>query len=260
MKFIINKRIIFHEDKSTIELLDDTLEPIMLTATLCRVMSLLVKNNNLLLTREFLLSNAWDEYGKSSSNSNLNNYISMIRKIFNSFGESDIIVTVPRQGFMFSAGEVNTVDGESTVSPTISPVPVPAAVVEKKWKPMGLIALSLLAVAFIMATAYPFFDKYDPVVYRSIGKVDNCTIEVLRASHAIKNVDNKLDEIKPLIESAKFNCNVPAAIYYFNSKMLVGRAEINNEISFLSYCPASTLKRVGTLCENIHEIFDKKKL
>ncbi|AEF47915.1 transcriptional regulator, CadC [Serratia sp. AS12] len=256
MKFIINKRIIFHEDKSTIELLDDTVEPVMLTATLCRVLSLLVKNNNLLLTREFLLSHAWDEYGKSSSNSNLNNYISMIRKIFTSFGESEIIVTVPRQGFMFSADEVNTVGGESTVSPESSAVP--AAVVEKKWKPMGLIALSLLTVALIMVTAYPFFDKYDPVVYRPMGKVGSCTINFLTASQYVNHAGGELDAIKPLIESAKFNCNIPATIYYFNSQMLVSRAGMKNAISFLSYCPSSRPKGAETQCENTHEIINKK--
>jgi DNA-binding winged helix-turn-helix (wHTH) protein len=255
MKFIINKRVIFHEDNSTLELLDDTLEPVMLTATLCRVLSLLVKNNNLLLTREFLLSNAWDEYGKSSSNSNLNNYISMIRKIFTSFGESDIIVTVPRQGFMFSAGEVNTVEEAGTVSPEIGVAP--AAVVEKKWKPMELIALPLLAVALIMVTTYLFFDKYDPVVYHPMGKVGSCTINFLTASHYVKHVSNELDVIKSLIESAKFNCNIPATIYYFNSQMLVSRAGMKNAIFFLSYCPSSRPKGVEIQCENTHEIINK---
>ncbi|MGQ8708723.1 winged helix-turn-helix domain-containing protein [Serratia sp. TSA_198.1] len=256
MKFIINKRIVFHEDKSTIELLDDTIEPVMLTATLCRVLSLLVKNNNLLLTREFILSSAWDEYGKSSTHSNLNNYISMIRKIFNSFGESDIIVTVPRQGFMFSADEVNTMGVESTVSSAIDTMPV--TTVEKKWKPLGLLALALLAMALIMVTTYSFFDKYDPADYRPIGKVGSCTIDVLTVSHYVKHDSDELDAIKPLIESAKFNCNVPATVYYFNTKMLVSRTGMKNAISFLAYCPYSRPQGVETQCENIHEIVNKK--
>lgn len=258
MKFIINKRIIFHEDKSSIELLDDTIEPIMLTATLCRVLSLLVKNNNLLLTREFLLSNAWDEYGKSSSYSNLNNYISMLRKIFNSFGESEVIVTVPRQGFMFSADEVNTVDGESSLSSVSGALPVPVAAI--KWKPAGLVSLVLAAVAILMVVAYPFFDRYQPVKHSAIGKIDHCSVEVLTTSHYVKHTDDELEEIKPLIESAKFNCKVPATIYYFNTKMLVSRVGMNNAISFLSYCPTSRLEGVEAQCENVHEIIEKRQL
>ncbi|WP_199638710.1 winged helix-turn-helix domain-containing protein [Serratia sp. PAMC26656] len=255
MKFVINKRIIFHEDNSTIELLDDTIEPVTLTTTLCRVLSLLVKNNNLLLTREFLLSNAWDEYGKSSSHSNLNNYISMIRKIFNSFGESEIIVTVPRQGFMFSAAEVNTIDGESSVSENL---PTPAAAV--KWRPAGLVSLVLAAMAILMVTAYPFFDRYQPVKHSEIGKIDRCSVELLTTSHYVKHADDELEKVKPLIESARFNCQVPATIYYFNTKMLVSRAGMNNAISFLSYCPASRLEGVEAQCENTHEIIEKRQL
>lgn len=254
MKFIINKRIVFHEDRSTIELLDDTIEPVMLTATLCRVLSLLVKNNNLLLTRDFILSSAWDEYGKSSTHSNLNNYISMIRKIFNSFGESDIIVTVPRQGFMFSAGEVNTIDGE-TILNSVSGDSL-AAVVEKKWRPGHRIALALMAVAILMIAAYPLLNKYSPARMSEIGRVENCKVEVLTAAHYVKHADDELEKVKPLVEKLKFNCAVPATIYYFNSEMLVSRTGMNNTVSFLSYCPSSRVRGVEAQCENVHEIVD----
>ncbi|ANK00924.1 winged helix-turn-helix domain-containing protein [Serratia plymuthica] len=256
MKFLINKRIIFHEDKSTIELLDDTIEPVMLSATLCRVLSLLVKNNNLLLTREFILSSAWDEYGKSSTHSNLNNYISMIRKIFNSFGESDIIVTVPRQGFMFSAEEVNTVDGETLQGSVSSDLL--AAVVERKWHPARLIALALMAAAIVMIAAYPLFNKYNSAKMSEIGRVENCKVEVLTAAHYVKHADDELEKVKPLIEKLKFNCAIPATIYYFNSEMLVSRTGMNNAVSFLSYCPTSSVRGVEAQCENVHEIVDKK--
>lgn len=256
MKFIINKRIVFHEDKSTIELLDDTIEPVMLTATLCRVLSLLVKNNNLLLTREFILSSAWDEYGKSSTHSNLNNYISMIRKIFASFGENDIIVTVPRQGFMFSAGEVNTIDGETILNSVSSDSLT--AVVERKWYPGHLIALALMAVAIVMIAAYPLLNKYNSARMSEIGRVENCKVEVLTAAHYVKHTDDELDKVKPLIEKLKFNCAVPAIIYYFNSEMLVSHMGMNNTVSFLSYCPASRARGVEAQCENVHEIVDKK--
>lgn len=256
MKFIINKRIIFHEDKSTIELLDDTIEPIMLTATLCRVLSLLVKNNDLLLTREFILSSAWDEYGKSSTHSNLNNYISMVRKIFNSFGESDIIITVPRQGFMFSASEVNTIDGEAILN-SVSGDSL-AAVVERKGHPGYLTVLALMAVAIVMIAAYPFFNKYNPAKMSEIGRVENCKVEVLTAAHYVKHADDELAKVKPLIEKLKFNCAVPATIYYFNSEMLVSHTGMNNAVSFLSYCPTSSVRGVEAQCENVHEIVDQK--
>ncbi|CAI2430462.1 transcriptional regulator [Serratia proteamaculans] len=115
MKFLINEKILFNEDKSTIEALEDSIKPVMLTGTLCRLLSLLVRNHNNLLERDFILSNVWDEYGKTSSHSNLNNYISVIRKLFKEFGEADIIVTVPKQGFIFSVFTINIVDGRADI-------------------------------------------------------------------------------------------------------------------------------------------------
>ncbi|CAI1920898.1 Transcriptional regulatory protein, C terminal [Serratia proteamaculans] len=115
MKFLINEKILFNEDKSTIEALEDSIKPVMLTGTLCRLLSLLVRNHNNLLARDFILSNVWDEYGKTSSHSNLNNYISVIRKLFKEFGEIDIIVTVPKQGFIFSAFTISIVDGRADI-------------------------------------------------------------------------------------------------------------------------------------------------
>jgi hypothetical protein len=157
---------------------------------------------------------------------------------------------------MFSADEVNTMGVESTVSSAIDTMPV--TTVEKKWKPLGLLALALLAMALIMVTTYSFFDKYDPADYRPIGKVGSCTIDVLTVSHYVKHDSDELDAIKPLIESAKFNCNVPATVYYFNTKMLVSRTGMKNAISFLAYCPYSRPQGVETQCENIHEIVNKK--
>lgn len=127
MKFLINKRLLFNEDKSTIEVTEDTTKPVMLTGTLCRVLSLLVRNNKELVERRLILSNVWGSYGKGASDSNLNNYISMIRKIFKEFGEPNIIETVPKRGFIFSAFDVSIIDNvrdvddnNKTESPTFT--------------------------------------------------------------------------------------------------------------------------------------------
>ncbi|QLJ67569.1 winged helix-turn-helix domain-containing protein [Serratia marcescens] len=253
MKLLINKRIIFHEDKSTIELLDNTAEPVMLTLTLSRVLSLLVKNNNLLLTREFLLSHAWDEYGKTSSHSNLNNYISMIRKIFSAFGESDIIVTVPRQGFMFAAVEVNTITSESLQNQDTAEVPMPVAVAKAKIK-WGLTTPVLVLIMLGLVSAYLLMGRYQPVSHSAIGKVEQCAVVVLNTSHYVKHADDELEKVKSLVVASNFNCTIPATLYYFNTQMLTSRTGPVKSISFLSYCPTSSLDGIEAQCENAHHI------
>lgn len=92
-------------------------------------------------------------------------------------------------------------------------------------------------MAILMVAAYPFFDRYQPVKHSEIGKIDHCSVEVLTTSHYVKHTDDELEKIKPLIETARFNCKVPATIYYFNTKMLVSRAGMNNDISFCLTAP-----------------------
>ncbi|MEL5367330.1 helix-turn-helix domain-containing protein, partial [Serratia nevei] len=84
--------------------------PIILTATLNRLLALFVKNNNLVLSREHVLEKVWEEHGQVASDNNLNNSMSVLRKILATLGEEDILVTLPRQGFSFTAKEINTID------------------------------------------------------------------------------------------------------------------------------------------------------
>lgn len=82
MRFLINNRIIFDEDNSTLELAEENLEPVTLTTIANRLLALLVKNNGILISRDFIFSTVWDDHGKTASNSNLNNYIASLRRTF----------------------------------------------------------------------------------------------------------------------------------------------------------------------------------
>ncbi|HFZ1934510.1 TPA: transcriptional regulator [Serratia marcescens] len=113
MRYIINNNIKYHEDRSELISLHDDIPPIVLTATLNRLLSALVRNNNLVLSRETLLTQVWEAHGQVASGNNLNNTISILRKAFSSLGEEEIIVTLPRQGFMFTASELKTTDSQA---------------------------------------------------------------------------------------------------------------------------------------------------
>lgn len=150
MKFLINNCIMFNEETSTIEDSSGKAMPVVLSSTQCRVLSLLVKNNNQLLTKNFILSHVWEEYGKSSSYGNLNNYISMIRKIFNAMGMNDIIVTLPKQGYVFSASEVSVIEDTRLVAEHSV-----QSVVSKKLVSVNLIKLML--TIFVIGSAIVIF-------------------------------------------------------------------------------------------------------
>lgn len=49
-----------------------------------------------IVSREEVLTKVWDNNGLTSSNSNLNQYLSMLRKTFRHYGIDNIIITVAR--------------------------------------------------------------------------------------------------------------------------------------------------------------------
>ncbi|WP_436232987.1 winged helix-turn-helix domain-containing protein, partial [Escherichia coli] len=74
-----------------------------------------------IVSREEVLTKVWDNNGLTSSNSNLNQYLSMLRKTFRHYGIDNIIITVAR--------------GYLQLNPTVSiepldEAPAPPAIIE----------------------------------------------------------------------------------------------------------------------------------
>ncbi|HAT4517049.1 TPA: CadC family transcriptional regulator [Serratia marcescens] len=106
MIFIINGRVKFNEYEGTLEDVDAPQQVQPLVATTCRLLSIFVRNNGMLVKRQQLLEEVWEERGLKGTNSNLNNYISLLRRHLSLFGEDELIITYPRQGFKFVAKKV----------------------------------------------------------------------------------------------------------------------------------------------------------
>lgn len=80
MIFHINNNVLFNEDECTLAHIDNTTTKIVLLKPSTRLLSLFVRNNNVLLLRDKLLNDVWVEHGLKASNNNLNNYVSGLRK------------------------------------------------------------------------------------------------------------------------------------------------------------------------------------
>ncbi|EMA4781828.1 winged helix-turn-helix domain-containing protein [Providencia rettgeri] len=104
MKYIINHQIIFCVNSRTLLLQNRSENSLILSSPASRLLQLLIINKNTPLTREYLLTKVWEDYGFTASGSNLNNYISELRKSL-SYLEPNFsaIVTIPKVGFQFTA-------------------------------------------------------------------------------------------------------------------------------------------------------------
>lgn len=138
--------------------------PIALAAKAFDVLLALVRNHGRLVTKEALLEEVWP--GVVVEEVSLTVNISAIRKALAGGGKEDWIETVPRHGYRFR-GEVKP-GTEVAVSPMIPaerPQSVPAARIQSRRLWVGLAALAVFAVAFVLwwLVAWPDGVRFDSV-------------------------------------------------------------------------------------------------
>lgn len=96
--------MVFDPDSQLLMLRNDNLLTVGLSNPATRLLSELIRNNKIELTRETLIKHVWEDYGFSPSSATLSNHISELRKAFEALGVSkDILITVPRIGFKMEA-------------------------------------------------------------------------------------------------------------------------------------------------------------
>ncbi|GHD94128.1 hypothetical protein GCM10011445_24210 [Pseudocitrobacter faecalis] len=112
MRFDIEGFVTFDtEDASLVNLL--TGDSIELSQTSNRLLKELLFHRGDILSRGEIFQSVFDRYGARASNSNLNQYISTLRKGLSELGiEKDVIITVPRVGFRISDTVHITSDSE----------------------------------------------------------------------------------------------------------------------------------------------------
>ena len=82
---------------------DDALSAMTLSNSSSRLLFELLHHRGQALSRDVLLETVWDNYGLVSSNSNLNHYMSRLRKKLDFFNVPERgIITVPKKGFKFN--------------------------------------------------------------------------------------------------------------------------------------------------------------
>ncbi|MFG0517270.1 winged helix-turn-helix domain-containing protein [Kluyvera intermedia] len=169
MRYNINARFIYDATDGTLTLPESTEPDSQLSITASTLLYFFLRNTGI-ISREEVLKKVWDDNGLTSSNSNLNQYLSMLRKTFRHYGIDNIIVTVSRGYLQLNPDvSIEAVD-ESPLPEAPEPTPVetitePLPVEEKQrlphtahargmcWYIAGacLLTISLLLVAFSVA-------------------------------------------------------------------------------------------------------------
>lgn len=121
MIYIINAVLLYDSDTATIALIGAQENPELTLTTLSnRLLKHLLDNQGVVVSKEECLDSVWEQHGLEGSTNTLTQYISNLRKLFSAyFDEQEIIVTVPRKGYMFSPS-VDVIQSEKDpVTPVI---------------------------------------------------------------------------------------------------------------------------------------------
>jgi len=97
MLYIIDDQITYNSDDCTLSHLP-TQETLSLSISACRLFEQVLNSDGEILARDTLLTEVWDKYGLRGSNSNLNQYLSILRRALAAYGCENLIITVPKTG------------------------------------------------------------------------------------------------------------------------------------------------------------------
>lgn len=126
MRYNINARLIFDAEDGTLTLPGEDQADSQLTLTASALLVFFLLHTGL-VSREEVLKRVWDENNLTSSNSNLNQYLSMLRKTFRHYDIENVIVTVPRGYLQLNPDiSVELLQACTETNTTLPPLPLPS--------------------------------------------------------------------------------------------------------------------------------------
>ena len=211
MRFDIEGFITFDtEEASLVNLL--TGDCIELSATSTRLLSCLLQYRGDIISRVDIFQTVFEQYGARPSNSNLNQYISSLRRSLSDLGiEKNVIITVPRIGFKISNEIIITTDSDYHTSfslPTLSPEPPTPMSIGQHRK--AIIIFILIAAGLMLLSYFFIHKKQSSGIFLT---QDKCTIYGTGSISATEILRNQR-----LLPSG-LDCSTPKKIYFFNRQM-----------------------------------------
>jgi len=228
MEYLIDDRIIYRVDDDALMPVANIEQRVDLTITASRLLQLLITHQGNVLPRETLYRQIWEDHGLVASNSSLTQYISVLRRIFRNLEiNGDVIVTVPRIGFMLSAELRITCLNNQTQPESLPSVSDPKisdmqtitlkneVVVAGKSLSLsgiltGLIGIALLALIYLNV----MLEKQGTYTLRSVsyGKYLGCQVITLPMYEHDNNMASSR-VIEAVIRSSRFMCSPGRTLY-----------------------------------------------
>lgn len=244
----IENCLIFDEDSQEIFIKDERENLLVLPAPSARLLSELIKTNGIMVSREWLLQRVWEQHGYRASNSNLNNYLSILRRnIAVLMPDAVFITTLPKQGIIFQA-EVEEITVEET-PPQAEPAALPALVAaanlrikHRRWPRLAFSALIALAAGTVFAM------QREPL---SSLPLELAFSQAQCRFYSMENAALTAEEFHQLMEKFNFSvsCDQPRDVFLTRYDW----PNKHRHMAFVAWCQRAVNGQY-THCENVKKI------
>jgi len=250
MKYLIDRLIVFNTDDGTLHLpaSDDVIK---LALPAARLLETFLSSDGKELTREYLLETVWDKHGLHASGSNLNQYVSILRRNLALLGCHELIVTLPKVGFKLNAAI--SVDVQEAVTAPLVPSSATAMTMGSRRR---IIFAGILLIALLSGAVPGYYYYRDVTDGRTVLQTSDSHCDI----HYLKDIPEDerkatLNRILNLIDKKGIQCKKNDVIIYSNE---VSLSDKGNSRELLSYCHAGKSLEVIS-CDNFyHYKWDKK--
>lgn len=257
MIYILNNDVKYDPLSATLYAPAHHPETLSLSRARNEILFLFVTNNQKLLTREFLMKKVWENQRLDSSNNNLNNHISMLRKALALCGCHDIIQTIAKQGLIFNAETVEMISqhtSEKQFSPIDPLLPALSSSVagKEKWSSRIMNKKTLwfsLFLAFTLLLPSLYENLRLSILREEVFRTDQCRFYIVDDFTKSLSREKLLNRIKYFIKNKSLNCKdskVNVYFFYDDRKNAIGQT-LSTEL--VGYCPY----KISAPCVNYQE-------
>lgn len=252
--YLINGILKYNAYDGTLYLTDGSADMLTLSRIANELLCLMVSNNNCLLNREEVLNELWNKRGLNASNNNLNNYISMLRKALANCGFTDLISTIPRHGFIFSA-DIEILSEEPQDSDAYllrRSERAESATLNHKiksrlffWLDRRINVFTAILLFFVTLFVYFMIKEEGTEKKHKAFEIDKCNVYLMDSGSSDKNADDEASVIKKILIENKLSCGRNADVFYFKNKSgLITDSAMKKGV--LAYCADGS----ESLCTN----------
>lgn len=231
MNYNVDDIVLFDSEMNTLTHID-TQECVSLTMSQSILLELLLNSNAEIMARDKIIDTLWSCHGINCSTHTLNQYVSVLRKLFAHFGREQLLITLPRVGLRLNPDiHISVIADTPILTPVIAPSFAPEAeqlpasgagndrLIYKKWLP--LIAILMIVVSGALVTFRMLRPDDDSNRFTFITE-QQCEIGLPR-HFSVEDQGVILKQAKEIMVENKLSCNEQRIAFFDFYKSVAGQ-------------------------------------